>query len=372
MLLARTPYIRQLLARVHEDRLLLVLLLALPILLWLVPSNVVSLFHLVEWHTVTALAGLMVLSRGLEDSGYLARLAAWLLGHQHSQRVLAFILVVFAALLSAVITNDVALFVLIPICLSLARISDIKLGRLVIFLALAVNAGSAMSPVGNPQNLLLWQASGMSFIEFTRMMLPLAAPLTLFIGLLALLAFPAAPLNFTATDTSPRHKALFRWSLFGYVPMILAIELGVGPLAAICVCALYALRARTVLRSIDWWLLLIFVLMFIDLGLLAQLDSMQYLAQWLLTLPGEALSAGALLSQGMSNVPAAIFLQNFTQDWRGLSWGVTVGGFGFAIGSLANLIALRLARQPNMWLAFHLWSVPIFLISLAFAAWLLH
>jgi Na+/H+ antiporter NhaD/arsenite permease-like protein len=46
----------------------------------------------------------------------------------------------------------------------------------------------------------------------------------------------------------------------------------------------------------------------------------------------------------MSNVPAAIFLAPFTEDWRALAWGVGVGGFGLAIGSLANLIALRLVR----------------------------
>ena len=66
----------------------------------------------------------------------------------------------------------------------------------------------------------------------------------------------------------------------------------------------------------------------------------------------------------MSNVPAAIFLAPFTDDWRGLAWGVSVGGFGLAIGSLANLIALRLARQPGLWLEFHLWSVPMLILAL--------
>jgi Na+/H+ antiporter NhaD/arsenite permease-like protein len=40
------------------------------------------------------------------------------------------------------------------------------------------------------------------------------------------------------------------------------------------------------------------------------------------------------------------------------------GGFGLAIGSLANLIALRLSRQPGLWLAFHAWSLPMLAISL--------
>lgn len=65
------------------------------------------------------------------------------------------------------------------------------------------------------------------------------------------------------------------------------------------------------------------------------------------------------------------FLQTFTSDWRLLAWGVSVGGFGLAIGSLANLIALRLARQPRLWLEFHLWSLPALLLGTALALILL-
>jgi Na+/H+ antiporter NhaD/arsenite permease-like protein len=82
--------------------------------------------------------------------------------------------------------------------------------------------------------------------------------------------------------------------------------------------------------------------------------------------------AGALLSQVISNVPAAIFLQGFTTDWVALAWGVNVGGFGLAIGSLANLNALRLARERGLWREFHLWSVPLLLIALGVGAAGLH
>ncbi|MEN3159336.1 SLC13 family permease [Alkalimonas sp. NCh-2] len=361
--------LRHLLSRVTEDLLLLVLLLALPLLLWFSPSSPAALLHLVDWTTITALAALMLLSRGLEDSGYLARFAAWLLRQEHSQRQLAVVLVAFAAVLSAVITNDVALFVLVPICLSLARLSGLPVGRLIIFLALAVNAGSSISPIGNPQNLLLWQASGLGFLQFLLMMLPLALTLTLLLMLLSYLAFPSSRLSLPASSAQPQlHQQLFRWSLLGYLPVIMAIELGYAPAVAGLVLVCYWLRAKNVVLGIDWWLLLIFALMFIDLGLLAQLPLMQQLASSSLELPGGAFTAGALLSQLLSNVPAAIFLQNFTDDWRALSWGVSVGGFGLAIGSLANLIALRLARQAGLWREFHCWAIPLFLVSLLLGA----
>lgn len=357
--------LRRTLSRLTEDYLLLVLLLLLPLLLWLKPTTASGIVALVNWHTVTALAGLMLLSRALEDSGYLVRFAAWLLPRCHSERLLALLMLLFAALLSSIVTNDVALFILLPITLSIGRLTGLPVGRLIIFLALAVNAGSSLTPIGNPQNLLLWQASGYSFWQFTLMMAPLALSLLLFILLLSWLAFGSNKLSIAVPHNNSSDSAsLFGWSMAGYPLFILAMEYQLAPYAALVILALYLLLKRSVVTGIDGLLLLVFLLMFIDLGLLAQLPLMQQLAIQLTALPNGSYTGSALLSQLISNVPAAIFLQHFTDDWRALSWGVTVGGFGIAIGSLANLIALRLSKQPGLWREFHCWSLPVFLLSL--------
>jgi Na+/H+ antiporter NhaD/arsenite permease-like protein len=359
------PVLRLVLSRLSEDYLLLILLLLLPLLLWLQPIAPDAMLALVDWQTISALAGLMLLSRALEDSGYLARFAASLLTFCHSERALAALLLLFAALLAAIVTNDVALFILIPISLSIGRLTGVAVGRLIIFLALAVNAGSALTPIGNPQNLLLWQASSYSFWQFTVMMAPLALSLLLLILLLSRWAFTKATLTVAVPhQSSADSRQLFGWSLAGYPLFILAMEYQLAPYAAAVVLVAYFALQRSVVSGIDWLLLLVFSLMFIDLGLLAQLPVMQQFAVILIDLPAGSYSGAALLSQLISNVPAAIFLQHFTDDWRALSWGVSVGGFGLAIGSLANLIALRLSKQPNLWREFHYWSLPVFAGSL--------
>lgn len=353
------------LSRVTEDYLLLALLLLLPILLWLQPAAPSGLVALVDWHTVAALAGLMLLSKALEDSGYLARFASVLLGWCHTERRLAQLLLLFAALLSAIVTNDVALFILLPIALSIGRLSGMAVGRLVIFLALAVNAGSSLTPIGNPQNLLLWQASGYSFWQFTLMMAPLALSLLLMILLLSCIAFAATRLTIKVPhNNNSDNRRLFGWSLAGYPLFILAMEYQLAPYAAVGLLATYFILKRSVVTAIDWLLLLVFILMFINLGLLAQMPLLQPLAIQIMAIPDGSYVGGALLSQLISNVPAAIFLQNFTTDWRALSFGVSVGGFGLAIGSLANLIALRLSQQQRLWREFHCWSLPMFVLSL--------
>lgn len=352
--------------------LLVVLTGLLPVLLWAVPTAPDNLVRLVDWKTVAALAGLMVLSRGLELSGLIDRLGRMVLARLRSARSLACALVVFAALLSAVVTNDVALFVTVPLTLGLARVVALPVARLVIFQALAVNAGSALSPVGNPQNLFLWQRSGVGFWDFTFAMLPIAGSMLVLVLALVPLGFNRVRLALQAApDRMAVRRPLMLVSLGAYPVFLLAVNAGGAVIGAGVVTAAFALAFRDVLRGVDWPLLLVFVLMFINLGLFGQLPAVAALATASMEWRGGAYAIGAVLSQGMSNVPAAIFLAPFTDDWRALAWGVNVGGFGLAIGSLANLIALRLGHQRGIWRQFHLWSVPVFAASLAMGAGLL-
>jgi Na+/H+ antiporter NhaD/arsenite permease-like protein len=356
----------------RQEWLLVVLLVVLPLLLLLVPTAPADLAALVDWKTIGALAGLMVLSRGLEASGLIDRAGRGLVLRLRSERGLAVALVLFAAVLSAVVTNDVALFVTVPLTLALVRMVVLPVGRLVIFQALAVNAGSAASPVGNPQNLFLWQAYGVGFGEFLWAMLPLAAVMLAILLALVPLAFGARRLELAETGGElalrPRLMAV---SLAAYPAFLVAVNAGWAVPAAGVVIFLYLLAFPTVLRWVDWPLLLVFVLMFVDLGLLGRLPAIAALVPAAMEMPGGVYALGAVLSQVMSNVPAAIFLAPFSENWQALAWGVSVGGFGLAIGSLANLIALRLAREAGLWREFHLWSVPMLGLSVAAGAVLL-
>jgi di/tricarboxylate transporter len=67
----------------------------------------------------------------------------------------------------------------------------------------------------------------------------------------------------------------------------------------------------------------------------------------------------------VSNVPAAIALAEYSRDWRVMAYAVSVGGFGFMVGSLANLIALRMSGDRKAWLSFHAWAVPFLGVAAA-------
>ncbi|HEM7898676.1 anion permease [Burkholderia cenocepacia] len=367
------PAPRRWLGWLAQEPVLSVLALGLIVLQWVRPQPFSVLADRVDWQTVATLAGLLMLTKALELSGCLMWLAHRIVHHVHSERGLAMLLVGFAAVLSMWLTNDVALFVVVPLMVSLRALTPLPFRRLVIVVALAVNAGSVATPLGNPQNLFLWQLSGVSFGRFVVTLGPLALALMALLLVLTALMFRAKPLDLSGDAAAlpvQRMHALIAAVLFAAFVLLADAHHPLPGLVGVAI-VLFAVKRDAVLK-IDWLLLLIFVLMFVVLRSAAALPVVHdAIAHAQLDSPLRVYAAGAVLSQLISNVPAAILLSEFTHDWRALAFGVSVGGFGFAIGSLANLIAVRLAKEPRMWLPFHLVSIPFALVSAALGAWLL-
>ncbi|KVN23497.1 citrate transporter [Burkholderia pyrrocinia] len=365
--------VRRWLGWLAREPVLSALAIGLVLLQWMRPQPFAVLANRVDWQTVATLAGLLMLTKALELSGCLMWLAHRIVHHVHSERALAMLLVVFAAVLSMWLTNDVALFVVVPLMVSLRALAPLPFRRLVIVVALAVNAGSVATPLGNPQNLFLWQLSGVSFGRFVVTLGPFAIALMALLLAVTACAFRVKPLDLSGDVVAlpvQRMQALVAAVLFAAFVLLADAHRALPGLIAVAA-MLLAMRRDAVLR-IDWLLLLIFVLMFVVLRSAAALPAVHdAIARARLDTPLRVFVAGAALSQGISNVPAAILLSEFTRDWRALAFGVSVGGFGIAIGSLANLIAVRLAKEPRMWLPFHIVSIPFAIASAALGAWLL-
>lgn len=359
-------------ARVLRDPVFVVLALGAIVLGALDPGRIATWPSLVDVPTVEALTGLLVLTHGVEASGALQAAAGRLLVSIEHERSLAFVLIGIAGVVSMFVTNDVALFVVVPLTRALASAGDLPLARLVAFEAIAVNAGSALTPFGNPQNLFLWGRSGATIPQFVATTAPVVAIATVVLVAFAWFAFAPRAIAVRRVPRPPVDRRLFALSIALYVPFLVAADLRRTGIALVVVLVLYALVARHVLGDVDWGLIAIFVLMFVDLRLAADLPSV---STWMATIPWHVplatFAASTLLSQVVSNVPAAILVDRYSDDWQAVAWGVTVGGFGLFIGSLANLIAMRLARQRGVWRVFHLYSLPFFLaVALLAAAWL--
>lgn len=344
--------------------LLWVLLAAAVVFAVVRPRAPMDYVRLVDWQTVGALAGLLAITQGVERSGMLQAAAARVLSRTTELRSLVFLLAASAAVLSALVTNDVSLFLLVPLTRVLATQAHLPLARLVVIEALAVNAGSALTPIGNPQNLFLWHRSGESFIGFMAMMGPTVAVMLFWLFAAIRFLVPRAPIalkpSSQATPIQPRLLALSGVLFVGFVIALDQRWLLAG--LAVVFGAFLLLRPR-VLLGVDWALLAIIALMFVDLRQLAELPAVAALLGGLPIGEGwRAYLAAIATSQFISNVPATILLDGFVRDLPALAAGVSVGGFGCVLGSLANLIALRLARVPNGLREFHRMSIPFLLV----------
>jgi Na+/H+ antiporter NhaD/arsenite permease-like protein len=355
-----------------KEPVLTVLVVALIALQVVHPRPWESLPGLVDWQTVMTLAGLLILTKAVEYSGFLMWLAHRVVHHIRSQRALAYLLIALAAALSTLLTNDVALFVVVPLALSLNELTPLPLKRLVIFIAIAVNAGSILTPLGNPQNLFLWQTSGVSFGGFVLALAPLCLALMAMLYALATVSFKRTELDLSKdTEPHPVDRPLLGVAVVLFAAFVLLADSHRAGIGLIGVGIGFIFWRPRIVLKIDWLLLLIFVFMFIVLRSVAALPWVHNAVGELhLATPLRAYAAGAVLSQIISNVPAAIMLAEFSKDWRALAFGVSVGGFGFAIGSLANLIAMRLSGQRGMWAQFHLFSIPFWVIGGAVGGWL--
>ncbi|HHT8825048.1 TPA: SLC13 family permease [Yersinia enterocolitica] len=355
-----------------KDRLLHILLILGLGLTALMPTKISAFPQFIDWTTIVTLLGLMLLTKGVEVSGYFDFIGRKIINTLQTERHLALFLVLSAAVLSSFLTNDVALFIIVPLILTLKKISALPVSRLIIFSALAVNAGALLTPIGNPQNILLWSRSELSFIGFTLQMAPLAATILLTLLAVTWWRFPARKISKqTSSPVYPYQSRLLLSCLALYVIFIICVDFGWAVYGLLVVFAGLLLLARRVLLAIDWSLIVVFMAMFIDVRLLTELPGLQSLFGEIKILSAAAAYIlGIGLSQVISNVPATILLLNYLPSSVLVAYAVNIGGFGFALGSMANLIALRMAGEPAIWLKFHAYSLP-FLFWSGLVGWLL-
>ncbi|MGH8125692.1 MAG: SLC13 family permease [Rhodanobacteraceae bacterium] len=356
-----------LLNRLRRDHLLQALLLLMLALAIADPRPGWDYLGWLDLPTLAGLCGLLILAQSVQMSGHVQRFALHLIAGLQSLRALALCLVLLAAALATVLTNDVALFLMVPLTLAVDRLAHIPRQRLVIFEALAVNAGSTFSPIGNPQNLLLWQHSGLGFFGFVAALAPTGAVLLGVLLVACGFAFPATPLQLDGREPEPavgRDTPLLVGSVLMLAAMVAALQWGAAIPAALAVAAVGLVFFRNVLARVDWLLLVTFAAMFTGLGHLAALPWVQSHVGALVARDPRTLYAGGIvLSQLISNVPATVLLQPYTSNLAVLAAAVNVGGSGVMIGSLANLIALRLDGSRGIGWRFHAWSMPYLVVT---------
>ncbi len=299
----------------------------------------------VDWDTLALLFSLMAVMKGFQQAGVFLSLGSRLLGRVGSTRTMLLVLVFLPFFLSMVMTNDVSLITFVPfgmVVLKLAKQEQLMIPT-VVLQTLAANLGSMLTPMGNPQNLYLYAQSGMDFWSFCGLMLPYV--LLSGICLAAFCLFrPAQPVAAVSMEYQKQDLKKLACFCIGFLLCLLGLFDLLPPLAIAAVTALFLLIFdRPLLAKIDYSLLATFLAFFVFIGNLGALEEFQTFLSSILSGYEELVSV--LASQIISNVPAALLLSGFTQQWPALIVGCNLGGLGTLIASMASLISYKQVAQ---------------------------
>ncbi len=339
-------------------------MLLLYVLLSIVDTSLLGrTLKLIDYESLSAIISLLMVSRGLELSGVFTRIAPYIIQlSDGDERRFLFIMIVIVSLSSSLIMNDTAMFVFIPLIMTMSKIAEIDMKKAVSLTAIAANVGSALTPIGNPQNIIMWRVYRISVHEFILTMFPYAF---LWVFILILFVFIGGSKKqfrvFTMPDVKINRTLMVSSATLLFVDVVL-IQLGHALWALPLTLAILAIAEPGVLLSIDVALIFTFAFIFIDFKELSMLmHAFNILPPLKSSISVVLLSAG--LSQLISNVPATVVLISAGKpEWLPLALGVNLGGTGIVIGSLANLIALRISGIGIR--DFHKYSIPYFLIAL--------
>ena len=238
--------------------------------------------------------------------------------------------------------------------------------KLIIFEVISVNVGSTLTPIGNPQNLFLWNSWNISFTAFCVGMIPLVSILLVILLIFTCIVFPNKEITIHDGDNSEKKpkKNLFIFSIIMLIIYLISIELNQEYFVVIVIFILYLVFHRTILLKVDWLLLLLFIIIFIDFHVISTLSSISEIINALNLQSSRIIFLiSVIASQIISNVPASVLVSKFSNNWLAITYGVNIGGNGLIIGSLANIIALRMTSSKKMLLDFHKYSIPYFLIT---------
>ena len=302
-----------------------------------------------DYRTIALLFCLMIIVAGFQSKGVFARMGHFLLRRARSIRALSAVMVLLCFLSSMVITNDVTLITFVPFTMLVFRMigETDRLVKLVVLETIAANLGSMATPIGNPQNLYLYSISGLTMGEFALAVLPYAG-LSLGLLMAAVMAGRDEPLM--DLEIREKKKKTGKEIIKEIFPFLMLLIL----------CLLVVFH---VLNYIPVLLLVIVVIGVVNKRLYLEVDYFLLLT-------------GVLASQVISNVPAAILLSGFSNDFSVLLTGVNLGGLGTLIASLASLISYKIFTRDypesrgRFLLIFTFWNL-LFLLVLSGEALLL-
>ena len=326
-------------------------------------KNVSQAVHYIDFPSLALLFSFMIISAQFYYSGFytylIERMGKWKL----TPSQLLFVIIITSALLSALLINDIICLALTPLITKICFHKKLNPIPFLIALACSSNIGSALTLVGNPQNLLIGQILSISFTQYLQFSL-IPCLLSLFTTWCIIkcqikegeiekrkeIHPETIPFNFWQSSKGIIViTALLIIFLFTDIPREQAALIAAG-----CLLLSRKMASQTMLSFIDWQLLVLFIGLFIVNRSFLAIHDLTFLPQLLesyhvnLNAPMPIALISLILSNAVSNVPAVMLLLPFIKtDFNGslLALSSTFAGNLCVVGSIANLIVIAQAAQ---------------------------
>ncbi len=308
----------------------------------------------IDFRTIGILFCLMAVMAGLQSLGLFEKLAQGMLLKVRSMRQLVPILTMLCFISSMVMTNDVALITFVPFTfIVLGLVGEKEKERhmipIVVMQTVAANLGSMLTPIGNPQNLYLYGKAGISLPDFLLLMLPYtvtsAALLLLYGFIYTWRENTALKVEFSErTEIRSKRNLIVYLVLFALSLLTVAHKVHYLITLLIVIAALLVFDRKT-LTKVDYSLLLTFVGFFVFIGNMGRIPAFRTFLERMIA--GNETVTAIVSSQIISNVPAALLLSGFTEEYESLIIGTNLGGLGTLIASMASLISFKYIAKEN-------------------------
>lgn len=303
----------------------------------------------IDFRTLAILFCLMAVMAGLQQIGLFQYVAEKLLKRVKHIRGIVCILVMLCFFSSMLITNDVALITFVPFTfivlkMTLGDRAEKLIVPVVVMQTIAANLGSMLTPIGNPQNLYLYGKADMSFAKFMGFMLPCTLISFVLLALWCLFfkykGKKAVDVSLEGNDLLTSYKMqLVVYGILFVVCLLSVAHIVPYGITLFAVLVVVFFLDKTVLGKVDYALLFTFVGFFIFIGNMGRVPAFNAFIKEMID--GNEILTSVIASQFMSNVPAALLLSGFTNQYKLLILGTNLGGLGTLIASMASLISFK-------------------------------
>lgn len=241
---------------------------------------------------------------------------------------------------SMILANDMALLTFLPLGWYVLNSTNNRQALAFTFIMqnVAANLGGMVTPFGNPQNLYLYSYYHIETREFVQIMLPIFLAATLLIVIVCLFV-KNTPLTLEKEENyTLDYKRTLIYSVLFTASILIVFRIVPYIIGTIMITLLLLLLDKKAIAKVNYPLLATFCVFFIFSGNISRIPAVSEFFSWLL--PKNTLLIGILSCQVISNVPSAVLLSHFTNDYQSLLPAVNIGGLGTIIASLASLITI--------------------------------